>query len=291
MNPEKINRRKGREAERSLISKGRKPRGRQRLYLVLSAAGLAATFLGGIGLYEYSQSDNYVIGSEIRRLGVEKDQKEIDLWLKVDQDIAQNAQSGTLTPAKKLNFITGAMADSDNPFYRDSAKFLVDQKNIGRIGTAIDPKRFPDNAIINSSVEVTPDGNLGIGMDVSVPAMLEMGSQEMASGLSHEVKHIEDAFEADKPVENKPIGERIENQGRRIKDPNELLAEEARGYMQQAESIIYELGLMGENDYSAAIKRSFTKTGVDTIVNAARAKGNASAPSWKNFLRRAFSIN
>lgn len=289
MNTERQGRARRRETERA-ASKGRRPKGRQRLYMALSALGLLVSVGGGM-VYEYFNSDNYVIGSEIKRLGVEKSQEEIDLWRGVDREISESAANGTLTPAERLNIITGAMDQSRNPIYYDTAKFLVDQKNIGRVGTSLIARRLSDNGIVHSSVEVTPDGNLGIGLIVSIPAMLEMGPQEMASALSHEKEHIKNAFETDKPVENRPIGERIENQARRIKDRNEFLAEEARGYMQQSQSVIYELGLMGESDYSAVIRRSFAKTSFDALVNAAKVRGDASAPGWKNFLRRTFRLN
>lgn len=276
--------------ERGRRKKSVVDRGRQRFNKILTGLGLITVLgLGGVvGVYTYFHNNNQeviavtdqvginsLVNQEIQRLEIEKNQQEIDLWNSVDIEIKQNIENQTLTPAKKLNIVTKNMLNSSNPYFKDAAQFILDQYNIRRIDTTIVPT-LSDQSLLESHIEVN-NGNLGIGLAASGSAMMSSDPVAIAWYLVHEKEHIKNSFKSDESIADKSLKERVEYQRQRILNREEFLAEEARGYMRQAQAIIYHLGLTENPDQYASRMTGMLKTeNADLVVNAINYQGNSS---------------
>lgn len=287
------------------------PKGRTKWPSVTIAIGTAlliAASAGGVGIYYHLQPQEQVevvvdnqalLEGEIKRLGIEKSQKEIELWGKVDDDIKKHIEQNTFTTAKKLSLITEAMQESENPYFSNAGKFFQDQFNQGNLGTRITqtPIGRPSSSSFTYLIVTEPiiiQDKLIIGLEADAEEMMKAKPVEIATFITHEMEHGQNLFETDRPVANKTASERLENQRKRIKDVQELIAEEARGYMKQMKSIIYHLGLtVNDDQFMRGLATNFTRDdGIKNLVDRSiLAQGNPSDTDWKQFTANYYPVS
>lgn len=278
-------------------------RGRQRWQKGLVAVGAAFVIAvgGGYGIYQFVQQQEQIevvpdenqdlvfIQQEIKRLGIEKSQKEIDLWGRVESELKSARDSNTLSAAKKLNIISRAMLESENPYFRDTMNFIQDQYNQGNLGTGIDPapvnRQASTYSVINSGVEVI-NGEFKMTLIANAEAMLERGTIDIAASQTHEKEHLKNTLQTDSP--SLSAQQRYDIQARRFLDRKEHVTEEARGYMKQAQAIIYHLGLTTDPEQlTGVIKLAFREYYTQKlVVNSIKANNNPDDPGWKEFIER-----
>lgn len=288
--------------EKRIISQ--QTRGRQRWQRRIVAVGTAIIIAvgGGIGVHQYLQNQEQaelfkedeksaqtLIQQEIERLGIQKSQKEIDLWGRVESELRLAREANALSAVKKLNVISQAMLESENPYFIDAINFVQDQYNQGNLGTGIDPtpinRQTATYSVINSGAEII-NGEFKITLKANAEAMLERGSIDIAASQTHEKEHLNNTLQTDTPHLN--AQQRYDIQARRFFNREEHVAEEARGYMKQAQAIIYYLGLTTDPEHlidviKSAFREHYTQK---LVVNAIKFNNNPDDPGWKKFIER-----
>ncbi len=241
-----------------------------------------------VAITDVEKDEQALIQGEIDRLGIRKSEAEINLWQEADVQIKEAADSQTLTTMKKLNIVTQAMKRSENPYFKDAATF-IDEKTIERkLATKINTSpidRKARNYYVMRSGTIIIDNTFVLTLDAIAEAIMERKPVGIAADITHEKEHLQNALLTDLPEGATPQ-QRKANQNRRILDKQELLAEEARGYMQQSKSVIYYLGLTTEpNQLIKTIKTSIVDPSMQIhIVNTIRANNNPADPRWKSYI-------
>lgn len=227
-----------------------------------------------------------IILNEIELLGIQQSPKEIALWQRVEGEIAQARRTSTLTAVSKLDIISKAMGESENPLFMDATVFLQQQFERDNLDATMDfrpiNRRITNYSPMASGTSITDKFRLAIRPNAE--SMLEKGFAEIASQHVHEVEHMRNILRTDKPELDDAGRQKI--QAARFADKNERITEEARGYMQQARSMIHHLGLTADrNNLLAQLRTNFTEHYYpDLVVKTIKANNNPADSGWKKFM-------
>lgn len=293
-------RRLSRKERRGIKKVELQPSRRSKSLLYSAAAGglLTLGILGGVFAAKSCETENPpsaftidkikmyqdIVGKEAERLGINKNDSEIDKWTK-DGNFSSKKQSITEKSMEQATNILlstiDLMSESENPYYRDAINFLMPLEAIGEVRPYILPDsarsgEIPAGTTITMSTDARVEGDRMVwGIFISLENILyRSNSIQLANSLVHELEHIKNEKEylaslssTLSPMEK--LAKRSERYGK------ERVAEEARGHGKEARAIIHQYGL-GE--------RRIHETDLEDAAKFIQYGSNPESPEYKKYV-------
>lgn len=232
-----------------------------------------------------SITDQQIVEQEVKRLGIQLSDKERMLWQTFGYSRSQEKvpiNETTLQEAgNRVHTTLTLMLNSENPYFSRAANFIGPLLDSGDASIAVYKEIRQKGVAMTSALQLrTGDNKLHwhIGID-SNEVLNNSSGTILAMQIAHEVKHVENMilFQNSLPPTLSPQ-ERLEKQNQRMSDPNELIAEEARGFGIQALAYIYAYGL----GFRGGIGLSHEEYASEFI----RDGSDPNSESWKTYVEK-----
>lgn len=229
----------------------------RRIFLVgsgvagLGLSGLVAARFFGFPLGKPEViSDDSIFEAEYTRLGINKDQNEINLWKSENKPKSYPQKPDTyenkVEAAAKVNGAIQTMKKSANPFLKDAAETIDRLRAEGKLSVGIKS----DLGAGDKGVNLMSTGHYVEGNDIKWEIQVSVGeilnlydSLNIALKLAHETEHAKNLLKIDQENLHLTLEQRDLLQRRLGKTRQHVIEEEARGYAVEAQAYLYQFGL------------------------------------------------
>lgn len=235
---------------------------------------------------EAAYSAPTIIQREITRLQISQSPSEQNRWatngyLRSPTSLPLTEENIRLAQQRVVTTFT-LMESSENPYFREAFLLFRTLLREGTVSQSLYPELVTGDAM--STFFVEREGKLHFHLAIDVNEVLNVStSTTLASKLTHEIEHMRNLLSFLQEVRREnpelSIGQLQEKVDAKRNDPMQRIEEEARGYGIQAQSYIYQIGLLGYIDSS---KSGQEKQAVSFIQSGSR----VDSQQWKDYVKK-----